>query len=646
MKIRHKLLLIGILPASLLVLLTAVFLWATSQVNRANQKALLAEATVTTLNQLSILTYEHYVYFEERAHVQWEEKYALFRRQLLEQADEYDTEKEKELMSRLLRTSRNLGFLFAQHGPHPANSQRTHYSEEEKSFVERITARILQELAVAAPAAGALRDLNHARAIQLSRQISLISMLVVGVLTGVLLLLAFQVIRAFSVPMGILEKAFAAISSGDYTCRINSRVGDELGALSRDFDAMAGRLEESHNSLHLLNLELEQRVAERTDELVRANAELSLAEKRYRTIFNESPDGVVLFDPQTSEVVEFNDVAPRQLGYGRDEFAHLSISDYEVWDSPEEIQQRMRAVFLQERLTFETEHRTKTGEIRNVAILAQVLVLGSRRYVYVIYRDITELRQAQEELKKYAASLERSNRELEHFAYVASHDLQEPLRKIGSFTELLSRKYQGRLDEKADSYIGFIVDGARRMQVLINDLLAFSRVTTKGQDFEVVDCNRLLARVRYDCELALRESGARLEVRELPTINGDDVQLGQLFQNLLGNAIKYRIPDQAPEIVVSAVQRGGMWVFSVRDNGIGIESQHFERIFQLFQRLHTREEYPGTGIGLALCQRIVQRHGGRIWVESSPGQGSTFFFSVPCVLPESVDSGDAGSVSG
>ena len=305
------------------------------------------------------------------------------------------------------------------------------------------------------------------------------------------------------------------------------------------------------------------------------------------------------------------------------------MADYDAKEHPEEIKEHFEKIKRLGRENFDTLHRTKSGEIRNIAVSKQALTLGERQYLYAIFRDITELRQAQEALKKYAESLARSNQELEHFAYVASHDLQEPLRKIGSFSELLARKYQGRLDKKADIYIGYIVDGAQRMQILINDLLAFSRVTTKGKEFVLVDCNALLVRVQRDLEFAIKESGARLSVTELPTIMADAGQLGQVFQNLIGNALKYRAPGQAPEIAVTVEERDGEWLFSVRDTGIGIEPQYFARIFQLFQRLHTREEYSGTGIGLALCKKIVERHGGKIWLESAAGKGSTFFFTVP-----------------
>jgi PAS domain S-box-containing protein len=799
-KIRTKLILIGIIPVVLLLVLAATFLFATGQVERANHKAIVADEIAETLGDLAILTYEYHAYFEERSHAQWVEKHEFLVCQLEDDGALYDTAEEQELVERLRRTSRNLGFLFAQYGPHPTQGQGVRQTARGRNFHQRITARLLQELAVASPAAVTLHERNHARALALSRQIDLASVLVVGGIAILILVISFPVIRAFTVPVGILNESFARISGGDLGCRIDSAAKDELGVLSRGFDAMAQRLQESNDSLRRLNLELEQRVEERTGDLSHANAELrlneerlavllalsqrefateeeliryaleeavrlarskvgylhffnedrqtlglflwseavmgfctatktmhyplaeagvwadcvrqrqpvvhndypSLAEKkglpkghfpllrhlsvpifdgekivavlgvgnkeepydaddirqlilymrsawemvrrkrvetllleseqRYRTIFSESPDGILLFDVETGKAVEFNEVAHRQLGYTREEFAGLTVADYEVREQSGEIRVHIETVKRLGRDDFETMHRTKSGEIRNVAVSAQALTLGEHQYLYVIFRDITELRQAQESLKQYADSLKRSNKELEHFAYVASHDLQEPLRKIGSFTELLARKYQGKLDEKADIYMGYIVDGAQRMQVLINDLLAFSRVTTQGKEFAPVDCNALLARVQQDLELALKESSARLSVGELPTVMADAVQLGQVFQNLIGNAIKYRAAGHPPEIGVAVEARDGDWLFSVRDTGIGIAPQYFERVFQLFQRLHTREEYSGTGIGLALCKKIVERHGGKIWLESAAGQGSTFFFTVPRAL--------------
>ena len=231
-------------------------------------------------------------------------------------------------------------------------------------------------------------------------------------------------------------------------------------------------------------------------------------------------------------------------------------------------------------------------------------------------------------LRKLIAELERSNKELEQFAYVASHDLQEPLRMVSSYTELLERRYRDKLDDKGRTFINFAVDGAVRMQRLINDLLEFSRVSTRGKPMQPVDVNRVLGAVRANLSVAIREAGALVTNDELPTVVADETQLVQLLQNLVGNAIKFR-GGERPHVHVSARPSASECVFAVRDNGIGIAPDYFERIFVIFQRLHARGEYPGTGIGLAVCRRIVERHGGRIWVESAPGQGSTFYFALP-----------------
>ncbi|MBI3604091.1 MAG: hypothetical protein HY205_06540 [Nitrospirae bacterium] len=238
-----------------------------------------------------------------------------------------------------------------------------------------------------------------------------------------------------------------------------------------------------------------------------------------------------------------------------------------------------------------------------------------------------ELQQTEQQLAQRAEELGRSNAELEQFAYVASHDLQEPLRMVASFTQLLGKRYKGRLDADADEFIGYAVDGATRMQQLINDLLAYSRVGTRGKEFAPTSGEAVLDRALQNLKLAIEDSGAVVTHDPLPTVLGDEGQLVQLFQNLIGNAVKFR-GTETPRVHVSAESRDGDVVFSVRDNGIGIDPQFTDRIFLIFERLHQQEQYPGTGIGLAICQKIVQRHGGRIEVESQPGKGTTFRFTV------------------
>jgi signal transduction histidine kinase len=241
-------------------------------------------------------------------------------------------------------------------------------------------------------------------------------------------------------------------------------------------------------------------------------------------------------------------------------------------------------------------------------------------------------------LRVAEADLRRSNAELEQFAYVASHDLQEPLRKVASFCQLLQQRYGGQLDERADQYIGFAVDGARRMQDLINDLLAFSRVGRMEQPHVDVDCGVIVERVRGDLSRTIEESGATVEVEgTLPTVHGDAGLLRLVFQNLLANAIKFR-GQAAPRVTLSAEADGDFWRFRCADNGIGIDPEYAERIFVLFQRLHPRTQYEGTGIGLAMCRKIVEYHGGRMWLDAGRtalGSGSTFLFTLPAQRPES-----------
>jgi len=256
---------------------------------------------------------------------------------------------------------------------------------------------------------------------------------------------------------------------------------------------------------------------------------------------------------------------------------------------------------------------------------------GRKEYLMAIARLVGIVIENNELLQssiRAADELRRSNKELEQFAYVASHDLQEPLRMVAGYTQLLAKRYGNILDQRAKEYIGFAVDGAKRMQGLIEDLLTYSRVGSKGKSFALTDCDAVLGKTLAGLRVGMQECGATVSHDPLPTVMGDEFQLGQLFQNLLGNAIKYR-NSAPPQVHVSCKQETEQWTFAVQDNGIGIEPQYRERIFQIFQRLHTREEYEGSGIGLAICKKIVERHRGRIWVESELGKGATFYFTIP-----------------
>jgi PAS domain S-box-containing protein len=311
-----------------------------------------------------------------------------------------------------------------------------------------------------------------------------------------------------------------------------------------------------------------------------------------------------------------------------------SYKDFEILLNDEDMPHVQNAInkALMHNLPYETIFRTKSNDGKTKYISAKALVNKDINDIPIsmtgVCFDVTAMKEGTQQLElKLNEELLRSNKELESFAYVASHDLQEPLRTVSSFTQLLAKKYQDQLDDNAKEYIRFVVDGANRMYDLINGLLAFSRVNTRGGEFSETNMSIIVEKVRKNLEYQILDKNIHIVVEALPSVIADEGQMLQLIQNLVGNAIKFSYDNS--QIQISSLQEGDSIIFSVKDDGIGIEPQYFERIFQIFQRLHTREDYPGTGIGLSICKRIVERHGGSIWLESELGKGSTFFFSLP-----------------
>ena len=397
--------------------------------------------------------------------------------------------------------------------------------------------------------------------------------------------------------------------------------------------------------------ELDVRVRERTAELAEANAglrteiserkasdqRLRRAEARYRTLVEQIPAVTYIEAPNDEE-------GSTNLLYASPQIEAMFGYSPEEWTEDPELFTKLLHPDDRERVLAEDVHTNRTGEpfraeyrqftrdgrvvwVRDEAILVRDEV-GTPLFWQGILFDITDQKRYEEKLAGLVEELRRSNAELEQFAYVASHDLQEPLRMVSSYTQLLARRYSDQLDSDADEFIHYAVDGANRMQTLINDLLAYSRVGTRGQELAPTDTARVFDAARDNLLKAIEECNAEVTSDELPTVTGDESQLMQLFQNLIGNAIKFR-GERLVKVHVGAERRDGEWLFSVSDNGIGIDSQYAQQIFVIFQRLHGKAEYSGTGIGLAVCKKIVECHGGRIWVESEPGESSTFYFTLP-----------------
>ena len=396
-------------------------------------------------------------------------------------------------------------------------------------------------------------------------------------------------------------------------------------------------------ALQKAHSELEERVHERTAELKDTNDRLTreIAERRQtekglaereatlRSIFRAAPTGIGMLCNRI--IKQANDRICEMTGYSSEELLGQSAKILYLTEEEFELvgQEKYSQIGKQGTGTVETCWRRKDGEVIDVQLsLAPIDPEDLSVGVTFTALDITERKGAEAALERRTEQLACSNAELEQFAYVASHDLQEPLRMVSSYVQLLARRYKEKLDSDADDFINFAVDGANRMQALIRDLLAYSRVGTRGERLEPTSCETVLDQTLANLQFAIEENGARVTHDPLPTVLADPSQLSQLFQNLIGNAIKFR-RDEAPHVHLGAERRENEWLFSVRDNGIGIDEEYGERIFEIFQRLHGRNDYSGTGIGLAICKKIVERHGGRIWVVSDPGGGSTFYFTLP-----------------
>jgi len=419
------------------------------------------------------------------------------------------------------------------------------------------------------------------------------------------LLLTISVSRGIARGINEIVRASKLIAKGDFNIRAKSYTEDEIGTLAASFNQMSDDLKK------------------RKDEQKRAEEDLKGQKEMYETLINaQSEMGIGVTVTEDQKIVYANAALCKMYGYDEEEILSMpSFLSLVVENDRERVTNRMKQRLAGDNLsdTGETAIVRKDGTVLNIEYSLKQVAVGNKKQLVSVIRDVTERKRAEEELL-------RSNKELEQFAYVASHDLQEPLRTISSYVQLLQSRYQDKLDQDANEFIHFAVDASERMRNLINDLLTYSRVTTQPKILSDVDCNQIVKHI-VDSFASRENNKTKFIISDLPVIKADQLQMAQLFQNLISNAVKFN-KDKTPQVLISARQQNHHYLFSVKDNGIGISPDYKEKIFVIFQRLHNRIKYPGTGIGLAICKKIVELYGGKIWVESKEGEGSTFYFTI------------------
>lgn len=357
------------------------------------------------------------------------------------------------------------------------------------------------------------------------------------------------------------------------------------------------------------------------------------SEEKFKEIFNKANDMITLGelkeDGLPGKFIEVNEVGLQRLGYTKEEFLKMNPLDIIDYEEKKEVANYAVEIWTKGHATFEIIHLTKDGRKIPVEVNTHIFKKNGENVILAISRDIRERKKSEEKLKELLYKLSTSNEELEQFAYITSHDLQEPLRTIASFTQLLEMRYKGKFDSDADEFMEYIVDASIRMKGMIQDLLEYSRISTSYEKLEPLNLNKLVDNVLDDLKLTIKENNAEIVHNELPIVLGDYDKISRVFLNFINNAIKFKKDNEAPKIYISANdKKNDEYIISVKDNGIGIDEAYLDRIFVIFQRLHTREKYKGSGIGLAMTKKIIEMHGGKIWVESEPGVGSTFFFTL------------------
>ncbi len=630
MKILSKLNLAIALTAVMVVTTCVTVVVVQNRLDTLSRERLELNQVLRAISELQVLTYDALFRGGERARLQWFTRWKSGRDLLLTHSTPgsklYDVH--QQLLDRMDNLYRNFEDLTAQTtlGQEPDNGDKTRKRQHLSRMlidVLEIGSRASTEAAGAETEAAAIR--HFWRNLKLS------------LLTGcglVLVSLGFWLRASITNPLKHLHQGVSIIGDGNLEHRVKLDTDDELAELASEINLMADRLRETLAS----RKDLEQEVT------LRMESELAMRQsRRDLELISENSPQKIFYKNIELNYVSVNSQYAAALGLTQEEM--LGKDDYAFY--PVYLAEKYRAddrriMSTGKGETLEEQYQGANGEDVWIETFKAPVRNEENQVIGVLgmFSEITERKRQEAELQELNSRLQRSNADLQQFAYVASHDLQEPLRMVGSYLQLIERRYNDKLDDTGREFMAFAVDGAQRMQQLIQSLLQYARVESRGQAFTLVNCNEALQNVRKNLGEAVSDTNAKLICQTLPEVWGDSIQLGQVFQNLISNALKFH-EDNTPEVSISAIRtnewkgpdhpgldRPG-WLFSVSDNGIGMDPQYAERIFVIFQRLHSRDEYPGTGIGLSLCKRIVERHGGEIWVESTPGKGTCFYFTIP-----------------
>ena len=613
MTIAKKLRMIVLLSAGTVPVFILLFALAFMMQSRAQERMTASDSIARAAAEINIHSGHYLRHPEESMYAKWMGAYNSAAK-ILKQMPVKDTEN-RVVVDRMLRNLSEMNTFFSELAASSEKGRRMLSSRTADALIMRAGELTEDAFRLVAVSDEEIRSLNRV----LIELFTIISVL----LTLAVLLTSVALGRRISGPINKLRAGTEVIGSGNLDYRTGIRSDDEIGQLSEAFDQMTASLK----TITVSRDDLANEVAER----IRAEEALRQNQRFLETVIRNAPaciklvaeDGSLLqMNPAGLSILEADSIEQVQ---GK------NISSCASFKYQPAFMNLIKEVFQAKTGTLEFEAVSLKGKPLWLSTNAAPLYdnAGTITALLGITVDITERKRSEEEREKLIRELARSNKELEQFAYVASHDLQEPLRMVTGFVSLLEQKYKGRLDEKADKYIRFAVDGSVRMQKLIEGLLAYSRVSTRGGEFKRVELVEVFHEAVANLSASIQESKAHVARGDLPAVKGDEMQLLQLLQNLIGNAVKFRKPDVPPEVHISAQKKEKEWMFEVRDNGIGIKKENFDKLFQVFTRLHSREEYAGTGIGLAVCKKIVERHGGRIWVDSVPWEGSSFFFTIP-----------------